>query len=127
MKAGSLMSGIGAMDKGLRDAGWEIAWQIEIDHWRRGLLHERFPEAEQYVDVRERRDYTPVDLIAFGSPCQDLSVAGHRRGLDGSKSRLFWAAIAVIRRVKPTWILFENVYGLLSSGTYILDSPKKVC
>lgn len=43
MKAGSLMSGIGGMDKGLEDAGFEIAWQVEINKWRRELLHERFP------------------------------------------------------------------------------------
>ena len=115
-KVGSLFSGIGSMDKGLQDAGWEITWQVEIDRWCRRVLAARFPSATQYGDIRDRRDYSPVDLLSFGFPCTDLSVAGKREGLGGDESRLFWAAMVVARRLKPPWLLVENVPGLLSSN-----------
>ena len=114
-KVGSLFSGIGGMDKGLQDAGWEITWQVEIDRWCRRVLAARFPGATQYGDIREKRDYSPVDLLSFGFPCTNLSVAGQREGLGGDESRLFWAAMVVARRLKPPWLLVENVPGLLSS------------
>ncbi|MEE8466584.1 MAG: DNA (cytosine-5-)-methyltransferase [Dehalococcoidia bacterium] len=114
--AGSLFSGIGGMDKGLTDAGMEIRWHVEIDKWGQKVLSRRFPDGQLYSDIREHREYEPVDLIAFGFPCTNLSVAGKRAGLGGDESRLFWAAIAVVRRVRPTWLLIENVPGLLSSN-----------
>ena len=114
-KVGSLFSGIGGMDKGLQDAGWEITWQVEIDRWCRRVLAARFPGATQYGDIREKRDYSPVDLLSFGFPCTNLSVAGKREGLGGDESRLFWAAMVIARRLKPPWLLVENVPGLLSS------------
>ena len=114
-KVGSLFSGIGGMDKGLQDAGWEITWQVEIDRWCRRVLAARFPGATQYGDIREKRDYPLVDLLSFGFPCTDISVAGKREGLGGDESRLFWAAMVVARRLKPPWLLVENVPGLLSS------------
>ena len=114
-RVGSLFSGIGGMDKGLQDAGWEIAWQVEIDAWCRRVLAARFPGSVQYGDARERRGYSPVDLLSFGFPCTDLSVAGKREGLGGDESRLFWAAMVIARRLKPSWLLIENVPGLLSS------------
>lgn len=116
MKVGSLFSGIGGMDKGLTDAGMEIRWHVEIDKWGQKVLSRRFPHGQLYSDIRERRDYEWVDLISFGFPCTDLSVAGKRSGLGGDESRLFWAAMAIVRRVKPTWLLIENVPGLLSSN-----------
>ena len=116
MKVGSLFSGIGGMDKGLTNAGMEIRWHVEIDKWGQRVLSHLFPDGEMYSDIRERRDYEWVDLISFGFPCTNLSVAGKRAGLGGDESRLFWAAIAIVRRVKPTWLLIENVPGLLSSN-----------
>ncbi len=116
MKVGSLFSGIGSMDKGLTDAGMEIIWHVEIDKWGQKVLSHRFPDGQLYSDIRERRDYEWVDLMSFGFPCTNLSVAGKRAGLGGDESRLFWAAIAIVRRLKPTWLLIENVPGFLSSN-----------
>ncbi len=115
MKVGSLFSGIGGMDKGLTDAGMEIVWHVEIDKWGQKVLSNRFPDGQLYSDIREHREYEPVDLIAFEFPCTDLSVAGKRAGLEGDESRLFWDAIGIVDRLKPTWVLIENVPGLFSS------------
>jgi DNA (cytosine-5)-methyltransferase 1 len=57
-----------------------------------------------------------VDLITFGSPCQDLSVAGKRKGLDGERSGLFFSALRIVKEVRPRFFIFENVPGLLSSN-----------
>ena len=116
MKVGSLFSGIGGMDKGLTDAGMDIRWHVEIDRWGQKVLNHRFPNGVLYSDIREQREYEWVDLMAFGFPCTNLSVAGKRAGLGGDASRLFWAAIAIVRRFKPTWLLVENIPGLLSSN-----------
>jgi DNA (cytosine-5)-methyltransferase 1 len=116
VKVGSIFSGIGGMDKGLTDAGMEIIWHVETDKWSQCVLSHRFPDGRVYGDVREYREYEWVDLISFGFPCTNLSVAGKRAGLGGDESRLFWAAMAIVRRLKPTWLLIENVPGLLSSN-----------
>lgn len=60
--------------------------------------------------------YRHIDLIAFGFPCQNLSVAGNRKGLDGEQSGLFWQAMRIVRILAPRWVLIENVPGLLSSN-----------
>lgn len=116
LRVGSLFSGIGGIDLALERAGMEISWQVEIDPACNRVLERHWPNAIRYSNIRERRYYPPVDLICFGFPCQDLSMAGKRKGLDGQRSKLFWAAMAVVRSVKPTWLLIENVHGLLSSN-----------
>ena len=115
MRFGSLFSGIGGMDLGLERAGMSCVWQCEIDKWCNRVLERRFAETIKFGDIRERREYPTVDLIAFGSPCTNISVAGNRKGLKGNESKLFWAAIAILRRTRPEWILFENVDGLRTS------------
>lgn len=115
MRFGSLFSGIGGMDLGLERAGMSCVWQSEIDKWCNRVLERRFPETIKFGDIRERREYPAVDLIAFGSPCTNISIAGNRKGLQGDESKLFWAAIAILRRTRPEWILFENVNGLRTS------------
>jgi len=58
-----------------------------------------------------------VDLMTAGFPCQDVSVAGKRKGLNGERTGLFWEIIRLARRLRPRWLLLENVPGLLSSST----------
>lgn len=113
---GSLFAGIGGFDLGFARAGWRVRWQVEINAVLRACLGDRFPEAKQYGDIKDIRgeELEWVDCITAGFPCQDLSIAGSRkkggiRGLCGERSGLFWEALRIVKKVKPTWIVFENV------------------
>ena len=120
---GSLFSGVGGMDLGFAWAGWRHAFFAEIEPFGRAVLAERFPDVPIYSDVRdvpecERGEWDRLDVLTFGSPCQDLSVAGKRRGLDGDRSGLFWEAMRIAGDgpLRPRALLMENVEGLLSSN-----------
>lgn len=113
---GSLFSGVGGIDLGLERAGWTVTFQAEADEFRRAVLAERFPGVSCYEDVRHVTDQHPVDLVAGGFPCQDLSVAGRRRGLDGERSGLFFEFARIADTVRPRALLIENVSGLLTSN-----------
>ena len=115
--AGSLFSGIGGLDLGLEQAGWNVQWQVEINPFARSVLRRHWPDTERRVDIRTNTNDLPgVDLICGGFPCQDVSIAGHRKGLAGSRSGLFFRCAEIIDTLKPRWILIENVPGLLSSN-----------
>jgi len=117
---GSLFTGIGGIDLGLERAGLTCVWQVEIDNYARRILTKYWPDVPKYGDIRGV-DFTlvePVDVLAGGFPCQDLSLApnGPRAGLAGTRSGLwveFERAICVLR---PRYIFVENVPDLLSNG-----------
>jgi len=117
MFAGSLFAGIGGLDLGLERAGFKIIWQVERDKFCQQVLRTHWPGVTLYDDVREvgRKNLIPVDLIAGGFPCQDLSIAGKRAGLDGERSNLWYEFARIIDELAPAWVLIENVPGLLSS------------
>lgn len=117
MRYGSCFAGVGGFDLALERAGWECAWQIEKDGPCRKVLERHFPGVPQFGDIREvdPRELGPVDLVCGGWPCQDLSVAGRRAGLAGSRSELFWELHRLVAALRPRWIVYENVPGLLSS------------
>jgi site-specific DNA-cytosine methylase len=122
LKVLSLFSGAGGLDLGLERAGMEVVALCEIEPKARAVLRRHWPDTRIYDDVREvtreRLEHDGIrrpDLVAGGSPCQDLSVAGKRRGLDGARSGLFWEQC----RIADEWeadILWENVPGALSSN-----------
>lgn len=121
---GSLFSGVGGFDLGCDAAGWECKWQVEVDAKCRAVLRSHWPTTVHWDDVRTANgwDLEPVDVITFGFPCQDLSVAGKRAGLNGNRSGLFFEAIRIIQEMReqtcdvyPTVALAENVTGLLSA------------
>lgn len=118
MRFGSLFSGIGTIDLGLEQAGLKCAWQVEIDKTCRSVLERHWPDTARFSDVCDvgADCLTPVDLIAFGSPCQDLSIAGRRAGMAGERSGLFYEAIRVIRDLRPRFALWENVPGAFNSN-----------
>lgn len=117
MTFGSLFSGIGGFDLGLERAGMRCAWQVEIDRHCLKLLASRWPGVERFTDVRTvGTDLAPVDLVCGGFPCQDLSVAGRRAGLDGERSGLWYECHRVLASTRPRWCIIENVPGLLSSA-----------
>lgn len=115
---GSLFSGIGGMDLGLERAGMDCAWQVEIDEFCRKVLTKHWPEVPKYNDVREcgKHNLKPVDLIAGGFPCQDVSSAGAKIGIDGDRSGLWREFARVISELRPRFVLVENVSGLLERG-----------
>jgi DNA (cytosine-5)-methyltransferase 1 len=116
MKVGSVFAGIGGFDLAFQRAGCEISWQIEIDKFCLKVLNERFPNVQKFKDVREVRgsELSPVELICGGFPCQDLSTAGSREGLEGRYSGLWWEFHRLLRELRPPWVVVENVTGLLS-------------
>ena len=116
-KFGSLFAGIGGFDLGLERAGMECAWQVEIDAKCNTILERHFPNAKRYKDVNYAgRDLGPVDLVCGGFPCQDLSVAGKRKGLAGERSGLWFEFHRILAELGPPWVIIENVPGLLSSN-----------
>jgi len=118
MRAGSLFSGIGGFDLGFERAGIPVAWQVEIDRYCLSVLKRHWPEARRYRDVKKvgEKQLEPVDVIFGGFPCQDVSVAGNRAGLDGERSGLWFEFDRIVRELKPRWVVIENVPGLLSSN-----------
>lgn len=115
-----LFSGIGGFALGLRQAGIEFEehWFSEIDKNAINIYKKHFPNAKELGDVRAIRDFSGIkaDIITFGFPCQDLSVAGKRRGLAGDRSGLFFEAVRIVRELKPQYFIFENVKGLLTNN-----------
>jgi DNA (cytosine-5)-methyltransferase 1 len=115
---GSLFSGIGGFDKGFHDAGIETVWAVEKEPFCRAVLKTHFPKITIFEDVCNVgiNELFPVDVISGGFPCQDVSVAGKRRGLAGERTGLFYEAAGILCELRPTWFVFENVPGLLSSN-----------
>lgn len=116
---GSLFSGIGGLELGLERAGMEVRWQVENDDYASRVLAKHWPDVARYADVRDvgAHNLEPVDLICGGFPCQDVSLAGQRAGLEGQRSTLWSEFARCIRELRPRWVLAENVPGLLSSDS----------
>jgi DNA (cytosine-5)-methyltransferase 1 len=122
----SLFSGVGGFDLGLERAGWRCVAQVEWDPQCQAVLARHWPDVPRWADVADVSGYElpPADVVAFGSPCQDLSVAGKRAGFtDGGRSNLFFQAIRIIKEmrnatgsVQPRFVIWENVVGALSSN-----------
>jgi DNA (cytosine-5)-methyltransferase 1 len=136
---GSLFAGVGGFDMGFEQAGWDCKFQVEWDKNCRTILDKHWPDVEKWGDIRnvDGRFLPPVDCIIFGSPCQDLSLAGARKGLSGERSGLFHEAVRIIKEMRnatngthPRWTVWENVAGALSSnngrdfGTVINEMAK---
>lgn len=120
---GSLFAGIGGFDLGFERAGFRTAWACEIDAKAQAVMRLRFPLADLHDDVCKvgAHNLSAVDVVTFGSPCQDLSVAGRRGGLAGERSGLFYEAVRVISELrakygKPDFAVWENVPGAFSSN-----------
>ena len=117
MKVGSLFSGIGGFDLGLERAGHEIAWQVEIDPFCQRVLTKHWPNVKRYSDVTLVGDELErVDIIAGGFPCQDISTAGKGVGIIGERSGLWREFARIIGKVRPKWVIAENVPTLRSRG-----------
>ena len=122
----SLFSGVGGFDLGLEAAGLTCVAQVEWDKDCQQVLAHHWPHVPRWGDITDVHgaDLPPADVVAFGSPCQDLSVAGNRTGfVDGGRSNLFHQAIRIVKEMRhatadqyPTFVVWENVVGALSSN-----------
>lgn len=115
---GSLFSGIGGIDLGLERAGMQCAWQVEIDEFCNKVLRKHWPDVKRFTDVRTVGEHNleSVDVIAGGFPCQDISQAGHKIGIDGERSGLWSEFHRIVRELRPRIVFVENVPGLLKRG-----------
>lgn len=112
----SFFSGAGGMDIGLERAGWQTVSFSEIEPYACAILAERWPDIPNLGDIAAVDDVPPARLWTGGFPCQDLSVAGKRGGIDASRSGLAWAFLDLVERHRPEAFILENVPGLLSSN-----------
>ena len=116
-----LFSGIGGFALGLQQAGIKHDWlgYSDINKYSNKIYGRHFNGAEKLGDITtiQTHNLPRIDIVNFGFPCQDLSVANkQRRGLDGSRSSLFFEAIRIIRDKKPKFFIFENVKGTFNSN-----------
>lgn len=118
----SLFAGVGGFDLGMEQAGHECVAQVEWDKNAAGVLKHRWPNIPLFCDVSKvsADDLPDADFITYGFPCQDLSVAGKREGLDGKRSGLFYEATRLIRELRTRgcglrFAVAENVGGLFSA------------
>ena len=125
IKLGSLFSGSGGFELAGQRSGITPVWASEIAPFPTLVTYRRFPDMEHFGDVSkiDGARVPEVDVITFGSPCQDLSVAGHGKGLTGSRSGLFFEAIRIIKQMRtascgryPRFAVWENVPGALYSN-----------
>lgn len=118
MTFGSLFSGIGGLDLGLEWAGMKCVWQCEIDNYANRVLEKHWPGVKRYGDITQV-DWTQAerpDLLCGGFPCQDISKAGKRAGINGTRSRLWYAFRDAIRHFRSDHVIVENVSALLVRG-----------
>ncbi len=125
MKLGSLFDGIGGFPLAASMFGIEPVWASEIEKFPIEVTKVRFPNMKHLGDITEINgaEIEPVDIISAGSPCQDLSVAGKRAGLDGARSGLFMDFVRIVREMReatngryPSYVIWENVPGAFSSN-----------
>ena len=120
----SLFAGIGGFDLAMERAGINVVATVEWDKHAQGVLARRFPNSKLYGDITGvtgeqliSAGFDPANgIITGGFPCQDLSVAGRRAGLSGSRSGLFWEICRLLDETKAQSFILENVPGLLSSN-----------
>ena len=125
MKLGSLFDGSGTCPLAASAVGITPAWASEIEPFPMAVTRSRFPKMAHLGDITHINgaEIEPVDVITFGSPCQNLSIAGNRTGLEGEQSSLFKEAVRVIQEMRcathgryPQICIWENVYGAFSSS-----------
>jgi DNA (cytosine-5)-methyltransferase 1 len=114
-----LFSGIGGFHLGFEKAGYKVtSYFSEIDKHAIAVYKHKFKDSTYVGSVTDVRgaDLPAIDLITFGSPCQDFSLAGKRAGMEGQRSSLILEAIRLIRECRPSVFVWENVKGTFSSN-----------
>ena len=118
---GSICSGIEAASVAWHPLGWRAAFLSEIEAFPRAVLTHHYPETPLHGDFTtiEAGEYEPVDLLVGGTPCQSFSIAGLRGGLADERGNLALEYLRLAQRLRPRWLVWENVPGVLSSVSHI--------
>jgi DNA (cytosine-5)-methyltransferase 1 len=118
-RVGPVCSGIGAPECAWHQLGWRNSFFSEIEPFPRAVLAARFPGVPIHGDFTTIKagDYEPIDLLVGGTPCQSFSVAGLRGGLADERGNLALEYLRLAARLRPRWLVWENVPGVLSSGS----------
>ena len=118
MRYGSVCSGIEAASVAWHPLGWRPSFFSEIDPFPRAVLKHRFPNVPAHGDFTtiQSGDYDAIDLLVGGTPCQSFSVAGLRGGMADERGNLALEYLRLAQRLRPRWLVWENVPGVLSSN-----------
>ncbi len=115
---GSVCSGIEAATAAWHPLGWKASFFSEIEAFPRSVLAHHYPETPLHGDFTTIKagEYEPIDLLVGGTPCQSFSIAGLRGGLDDDRGSLALEYLRLVDRLRPRWLVWENVPGVLSSN-----------
>ena len=119
MKYLSICSGIEACTVAWHPLGWTPQGFAEIESFRSEVLKYHYPEVKNYGDFTkiQKKDFKEkTDVLVGGTPCATFSQAGHRKGLEEARGNLALEFLQLAKRINPTWIIWENVFGVLSSN-----------
>ncbi|WP_312526658.1 DNA cytosine methyltransferase [Paracoccus sp. (in: a-proteobacteria)] len=114
----SVCSGIEAATQAWAPLGWEPVAFSEIEPFPSAVLAHHYPTVPNWGDMTKFEEWPdePIDLLCGGTPCQDYSVAGLRLGMDGARGQLTLTFVEIAARYRPSWLVWENVPGVLSSN-----------
>ena len=115
---GTVCSGIGAPESAWAPLGWRCAFMSEIEPFPRAVLAHYYPDVPLHGDFTtiQAGDYEPIELLCGGTPCQSFSVAGLRGGMADERGNLALEFLRLADRLRPRWVVWENVPGVRSSG-----------
>ena len=118
LRYGSVCSGIEAASVAWEPLGWKAQFLAEIERFPRAVLSHHYPKVPLHGDFTtiQAGEYDPIDLLVGGTPCQSFSVAGLRGGLADDRGNLALEYLRLAQRLRPKWLVWENVPGVLSSN-----------
>ena len=118
MKYGSVCSGVEAASVAWKSLGWEAQFFSEIEKFPSAVLNHHYPDVPNYGDMTKFKEWNAdtIDLLVGGTPCQSFSIAGLRKGLEDPRGNLMLTYLAMAEQLKPKWLVWENVPGVLSSN-----------
>lgn len=120
MKYATVCSGIEACSVAWEPLGWKPAFFSEIEKFPKAVLAHHYPDVPDLGDMtkllEDERSKESIDLICGGTPCQSFSIAGLRKGLDDPRGNLALEFLKIVDQLRPTWVVWENVPGVLSSS-----------
>ena len=119
LKYGSVCSGVEAATVAWHDLGWKPQWFSEVDNFPSAVLEHHYPDVPNYGDMTKFKEWPKnesIDLLVGGTPCQSFSVAGLRSGLKDPRGNLMLTYLSMAEQLKPKWLVWENVPGVLSSN-----------
>ena len=119
LKYGSVCSGVEAATVAWHDLGFEPQWFSEVDAFPSAVLQHHYPNVPNHGDMTKFKEWNndkTIDLLVGGTPCQSFSVAGLRKGLSDPRGNLMLTYLAMAEQLKPRWLVWENVPGVLSSN-----------